>query len=68
ILGIEPVSLTVGSVADITIINPDLTWTAGEDGWQSKSANSAFTGKELCGRATDVYVGGYASLQDGRVQ
>jgi len=68
ILGLEPVCLAAGSVADITIIDPELAWTAGEDGWESKSANSAFIGRQLRGRATDVYVGGYASLQNGKAQ
>ncbi len=67
ILGIDPVSLAVGSVADITIIDPDAVWFAGADGWQSKSSNCAFTGQELRGRATDVYVAGYASMQDGEL-
>ena len=67
ILGLEPVFLGLGSTADITIIDEDLFWTAGSDGWQSKSTNSAFEGRELCGKATDVYVGGFASLQDGEV-
>lgn len=65
ILGLEPVGLVAGSVADITIIDPEMAWTVGADGWQSKSANSAFVGEKLKGRATDVYVGGYASLQEG---
>ncbi|MDR1359197.1 MAG: dihydroorotase, partial [Coriobacteriales bacterium] len=68
ILGLEPVSLSVGSVADITVLDPELRWTAGADGWESKSEGSAFAGSTLIGRATDVYVGGYASLQDGAVQ
>ncbi|MCL2806567.1 MAG: dihydroorotase [Coriobacteriia bacterium] len=67
ILGLEPVSLAAGSIADITIIDPNELWMVGNEGWQSKSANSAFAGTELCGRATDVYVGGYASLQNGEV-
>lgn len=67
ILGMEPVQLKAGSVADLTIIDPEITWTAGANGWHSKSSNSAFSGSELCGRATDVYVGGYASMQDGAV-
>ena len=68
ILGLAPVSLAAGSVADITILDPELTWTAGEQVWQSKSTNNAFAGTQLNGKATDVYVGGYASLQDMEVQ
>lgn len=67
ILKLEPVTLAAGSVADITIIDPACTWVAGADGWRSKSSNSAFAGKELTGKASDVYVGGYASLQEGKV-
>jgi dihydroorotase len=67
VLGLEPVNLAVGSVADITVLNPETRWTAGADGWESKSANSAFAGSTLIGRATDVYVGGYASLEDGEL-
>jgi dihydroorotase len=68
ILGLQPVSIAPGSVADLTIIDPDAAWIAGAEGWCSKSNNSAFAGWELKGRATDVYVGGYASLQNGEVQ
>lgn len=67
ILGLEAVSLVAGSKADITIIDPEIAWTAGAKGWQSKSANSAFAGHELLGKATDVYVGGYASLENEEV-
>lgn len=68
ILKLEPVSLVPGSSADITIIDPELQWKAGEEAWISKSGNSAFAGAALCGKATDVYVGGYASLQEGMVR
>jgi dihydroorotase len=67
ILGLEPVQLQAGSVADITIIDPEANWEVGADGWQSKATNNAFIGQQLKGRATDVYVAGYPSLQDGEV-
>jgi dihydroorotase len=65
ILGITPVNLQPGSVADLTVIDPDVIWTVAADDFASKSANSAFIGQTLIGRATDVYVGGYASLENG---
>jgi dihydroorotase len=65
ILGLEPVQLASGSVADITIIDSELQWIAGADGWESKSSNNAFIDYQLKGRATDVYVGGYASMENG---
>ena len=67
ILGLEPVCLARDSAADITIIDPEWVWTAGADGWQSKSSNSAFSGQLLEGRASDVYVAGVASLENGVV-
>ncbi len=67
ILGLDPVSIRPGSVADITVFDPELTWTVREDGFESKAANSGFTGVELTGRATDVFVGGKQTLAGGAV-
>ncbi len=67
ILGLDAVSIAAGSVADITVFDPELTWTVGEDGYESKASNSGFAGAELCGRATDVFVGGKQTLKDGVV-
>jgi dihydroorotase len=65
VLGLEPVTLEVGAVADLTVIDPAVSWEVGADGFESKSRNSAFIGRVLTGRATDVYVAGYATLEDG---
>ncbi|MDR0500484.1 MAG: dihydroorotase [Coriobacteriales bacterium] len=67
ILGLQAVRLEEGNVADLTIFNPDILWTVRAEDFCSKSKNSAFLGLELKGRATDVYVEGYASLEDGKV-
>jgi len=67
ILGLEQVSLKAHSVADLTIIDPEVVWTVSEDSFASRSTNSAFIGATLKGRATDVYVGGYASLENGEL-
>ncbi len=65
ILREEPVQLAPGSVADLTVIDPDATWTVQRADFLSKAGNSGFIGAELTGKATDVYVGGYATLTDG---
>ena len=67
ILGVEKVSLIAGSTADLTIIDPAVAWKVEADGFESKSSNSAFIGADLVGRATDTYVGGFATMQDGIV-
>ncbi len=67
ILGIDRVALEPGSRADLTVIDPNLTWTVTEEEFESKASNSGFLGWELTGRATDVYVGGYATMEDGQL-
>ncbi|MFQ5658125.1 MAG: dihydroorotase [Candidatus Methylomirabilales bacterium] len=44
-------TLTPGSDADITIIDPDREWIVEEEGLKSKSKNSPFIGWKLKGRA-----------------
>ncbi len=67
LLHIDPVSFKKGSVADITVVDPEATWTVGSDGFVSKANNSAFIGDKLTGRATDVFTDGYATLENGKV-
>lgn len=67
ILGLEPVKIAEGSVADITVFDPEVEWTVDEDGFESKSKNSGFIGAKLAGRATDVFVGGVATLENGAI-
>ncbi len=67
ILGAEPVKLEAGSVADLTVIDPAERWTVSREGFCSKAGNSGFMGVELTGRATDVYVGGYATMEEGSI-
>lgn len=67
VLRVEEVKLQAGSTADITIIDPDLEWTVTVDSFVSKAKNSGFIGADLKGRAIDVYVGGYATMQDGQI-
>ena len=67
ILGIDRVALEPGCRADFTVIDPDATWTVSADEFESKADNSGFIGWEITGRATDVYVGGYSTMEDGVV-
>ena len=65
IIGIDRVALEPGCRADLTVIDPSVKWVVSEDEFESKAKNSGFMGYELTGRATDVYVGGYATMEDG---
>lgn len=67
ILGLDQITLSKDSIADITIFNPSITWTVTEDDMYSKSKNSGFLGYTLQGRATDVFVGGTMTCKDGVV-
>ncbi len=67
ILRLERVSFEPGSTADLSVIDPECAWTVEEKDFESKARNCAFIGEKLIGRATDVYVGGYATLENGSI-
>ncbi|WP_165060273.1 dihydroorotase [Adlercreutzia sp. ZJ154] len=67
ILREDPVRIEAGSIADFTVIDPDKKWNVSRDNFYSKAGNSGFLGFDLVGCATDVYVGGYATLRDGKI-
>ena len=56
-------TLTVGSPADITVIDPNLEWTIDPNEFKSKSKNSPFVGRNVCGRAVMTIIGG--SIRSG---
>jgi dihydroorotase len=58
LLQIDAGTLSVGRVADITLIDPDLEWKVEAQNFQSISRNSPFDGWKLTGRAVRTIVGG----------
>jgi dihydroorotase len=50
--------LAVGSLADITIIDPHLQWTLSPDTLAGKSTNTPFLGQSMTGRAVCTIVNG----------
>jgi dihydroorotase len=58
ILGIDRGTLKPGSIADVTIIDPNAEWTIDVNRFRSKSRNSPFQGWKVRGRAAAVIVGG----------
>lgn len=67
IIGIAPVKIEAGSVADLTVFDPAIEWTVTEDYYQSKAKNCGFTGAHFIGKATDVYVAGKPKMVDGEL-
>ena len=57
-LGLDVGRLSVGSPADVTLIDPAVSWTIQPEHFQSKSRNTPFAGREVVGRAVTTIVGG----------
>jgi len=58
ILGVKGGSLSIGTAADITVIDPDHSFVLHEKDIVSKSKNSPFTGTKLQGKALLTICGG----------
>ncbi len=58
LLGTGMGTLSVGSVADVTVFDPDEQWTVRADGLRTKSANTPLLGMTLGGRAKLTLVDG----------
>lgn len=48
--GLPAPTIAKGAAADIAVIDPEGEWTVGEDGYESRSANSCFAGRKVTGR------------------
>ncbi len=66
-LGQPPLGLFAGSVADITVVDPEARVTVTQTWFESRSVNSAFLGSRLLGKASEVLVGGRFALVNGKV-
>ena len=51
-------TLAEGSVADVTVFDPEATWTVDPTAFASKSRNTPFAGRELKGQPRLTIVGG----------
>lgn len=67
ILGIEGGSLSVGSTADITIIDPNLEWTVDSRLFYTKSKHTPFANMQLKGKAVATVVKGNVVMKNNEV-
>lgn len=60
-------TLTVGKHADITVIDPELSWTVDDSKFYTRGSHSPFVGRKLKGKAVLTVVDGKIVMQDGEV-
>jgi dihydroorotase len=48
--GIDAPRIEPGAIANVALIDPEMVWTVGEEGYESRSYNNCFGGRELTGR------------------
>jgi dihydroorotase len=60
---LEPPSLAPGSAANLVLFDPEAGWEAGADGWESRSGNSCFAGRELTGRVLMTVAAGHVAYR-----
>jgi dihydroorotase len=58
--------LTVGSPANLTLVDPTASWTVDRDVSHSLSSNNPWHGRTLTGRVVATFIRGACSARDGR--
>jgi dihydroorotase len=61
--GIEAPRLEPGAAANVALIDLDQAWTVGEEGYESRSYNNCFAGRELSGRVLMTVAAGQVAYR-----
>jgi dihydroorotase len=61
--GIEAPRIEPGAIANVALIDPKMDWTVGEDGYESRSYNNCFGGRELTGRVLMTVAAGWVAFR-----
>jgi dihydroorotase len=61
--GIQAPRIEAGASANIALIDPEQTWTVGEEGYESRSYNNCFAGRELTGRVLMTVAAGQVAFR-----
>ncbi len=64
VVGLEAPSIAVGRVAELTLVAPELKWTAAARGLRSKSRNTPFLTREVTGRILMTLAGGRVVFEE----
>jgi dihydroorotase len=62
--GLVTPSLTVGSPANVCLVDLDAEWEVGEAGYESRSDNCAFAGRRLTGRVRMTIADGAVAYRE----
>jgi dihydroorotase len=64
LFGLPVAQIAAGEPANLTLVDLDAEWTAGEHGWQSRSENCCFAGRRLRGRVLLTLAAGSTAFRD----
>jgi dihydroorotase len=62
-LGFAVPRIAPGSEANLVLVDPEVEWTAGAEGWESRSENSCFAGRRLRGRVLMTVAAGQVAYR-----
>ena len=67
VFGLNAGTLSVGSPADVAIIDTELEWTVDDKEFYTRGTHSPFVGRKLKGKAVMTIVDGRIVMKDGKV-
>lgn len=67
LLNLDSGTLTVGAEADVTIFDPEATWTVDREKLVSKGKNTPWHGKEMTGQVTHTIKTGRVVFENGSI-
>ncbi len=67
VFGLNAGTLSVGSPADVAIIDTELEWTVDDKEFYTRGTHSPFVGRKLKGKAVMTIVDGRIVMRDGKV-
>jgi len=67
LLGLESGTLSLGSEADVTIFDPEATWTVDREALVSKGKNTPWHGKQMTGQVTHTIKAGRIVFENGTI-